>query len=145
MTQHSDKNSLFKRVVYILLILISLILFNILISDINLSLDLTKQKTYTLSNFSKEQIRKFNDPLRIEFYIAKNLPSHVIPYKNKVTDLLKEYERYSNGNISLTEYKKESNVAIFKQLNSYGIPKIQMNIIEEKNILLKYLRNCYVL
>ena len=30
---------------------------------------------------------------------------HVIPYKNKVTDLLKEYERYSNANISLMSIK----------------------------------------
>ena len=73
MTQHSDKIHCSNVLLYFININISY-LFNVLISDINLSLDLTKQKTYTLSNFSKEQIRKFNDPLRIEFYIAKNLP-----------------------------------------------------------------------
>lgn len=62
--------------------------------------DLTDEGLYTLSNGSKSLVSKLENPVTLKFYYSKtegdNLPL-VKLYGARVADLLREYERVSNG------------------------------------------------
>ena len=84
-----------------LLFVASIILFNILFHDIHLQADLTKNKLYTLTSHTKSVLSKIDDPITIEFYTAKNLPSHVLLEKKQSLHIIEEFVRHSKGKIVL--------------------------------------------
>ena len=126
--KYSLKTQLLLKLIFILG---SVILLNVLFNDVNLQYDSTNNNLYTLSNYSKSILNKVNDPITIDFYIADNLPAHVLYQKNQVLHLLEEFSRYSKGLIKLNIIKKEVSDDFFNILNTMGISKIQMNIFED--------------
>ena len=81
--KYSLKTQLLLKLIFILG---SVILLNVLFNDVNLQYDSTNNNLYTLSNYSKSILNKVNDPITIDFYIADNLPAHVLYQKNQVLE-----------------------------------------------------------
>ena len=113
-----------------LLFVASIILFNILFHDIHLQADLTKNKLYTLTSHTKSVLSKIDDPITIEFYTAKNLPSHVLLEKKQSLHIIEEFVRHSKGKIVLNVISSDVSNDQFKKLNAMGISKLQLNIFE---------------
>lgn len=111
-----------------------LVLLNVIVQPFRLRLDLTKNKLYTLSDYSKNVLSHLDDILTIEVYISEKLPPNILSLHRQVMDLLKEYEVYSSGKLQIKLYRSDSSVEEQMKLSAAGIPKIQMNVIEKDQL-----------
>jgi ABC-type uncharacterized transport system involved in gliding motility auxiliary subunit len=93
-----------------LLIIVAIIgVVNYIVSipgPLNVRLDLTEQKIYTLSDGTKNIIRSISDqkPVTIRFYCTRDsriMPQFVQNYSTTVEDLLLEFEKSSDGRLTL--------------------------------------------
>ena len=64
-------------------------------------LDLTKNKSFTISNVSRSLFRELPDNVSITYYLSDKLKS-VLPAAGEIEDTLREYAAYSRGKITLT-------------------------------------------
>ncbi len=133
---HKSKSSIYTRfglylIVFLLLNLVSVTMF--------FKFDLTKNGLYSLSDASKETIASLKEPLTINVFFSKNLPS---PYNNVeryLHDLLDEYASYSGNLLSFTFYDvmaKEGDISEEAEKNrkiaqSYGIYPVNVQKIEQ--------------
>jgi ABC-type uncharacterized transport system involved in gliding motility auxiliary subunit len=66
--------------------------------------DLTAEKLYTLSDGTKQILKKLDGPVEIRFYVTegeKDMPAPLKAYAQRVQDLLSEYKQYGKGNIDI--------------------------------------------
>ena len=66
-----------------------------------LRLDLTRNRTHTISQVSRNLHREIHDPVHITFYISDRLRT-MIPAPGEIEDTLREYVAHSRGRIRLT-------------------------------------------
>ncbi len=132
---NENKNKYYKFGLY----LIMLLLINVAAGSIYFRADLTSSGLYSLSDASEEAVNSLTEPLTINVFFSKNLPS---PYNNVeryLHDILEEYEINSNKNLSFRFYdvnakegdlseKAEENRKIAK---SYGIYPVNVQKIEQ--------------
>ncbi len=130
-----NKNNYLKFALY----LVMLFVINIAAASLFFRIDLTSNGLYSLSDASKEAVNSLSDPLTINVFFSRNLPS---PYNNVeryLHDVLEEYEIHSNNNLSFRFYdvnakegdlseKAEENRKI---ANSYGIYPVNVQKIEQ--------------
>lgn len=121
------------------LYLIVFFLINLVGVTLFFRIDLTKNGLYSLSDASKDTISSLKEPLTIDVFFSKNLPS---PYNNVeryLHDLLAEYERYSKHNLSFKFFDvmaKEGDVSEEAEKNrkiaqGYGIYPVNVQKIEQ--------------
>lgn len=80
-----------------LLIVALIIILNVLSSQIFFRADLTKEKRFSISDFSKEVLDSIDDEVYIEIFLDdKELPSELVRYQRTVDDFMKNLCRYSN-------------------------------------------------
>jgi ABC-type uncharacterized transport system involved in gliding motility auxiliary subunit len=65
-----------------------LIFSNALISKINLFLDFTPNKIYTLSSSTKDILKNVDDILNIDLYVSKDLPPQLKTSYTRVKDFI---------------------------------------------------------
>jgi gliding-associated putative ABC transporter substrate-binding component GldG len=110
----------------IFVLVIVLLVVNIFSQKFFLRIDLTENKTYTLSQGSINILSSLEDTVVIKTYFSDNLPPDVIPVMQDVKDIFEEYARYSNGKVQveITNPKDED----FKtKAREAGIPEIQFS------------------
>jgi len=129
------KNNYLKFGLYLLMLL----LINVASGSLFFRVDLTSNGLYSLSDASVDAVHSLTEPLTINVFFSKNLPS---PYNNVekyLHDILEEYELNSNKNLSFKFYdvnakegdlseKAEENRKI---ANSYGIYPVNVQKIEQ--------------
>ena len=86
--------------------------------------DLTQEGLYTLSDGSRKIISKLTNPVTLKFYYSKsegdNLPI-VKLYGSRVADLLREYERVSNGKVEIEIVDPKADSEDEEWAEKYGI------------------------
>ncbi len=85
-------------------VLIILTALNALIGLIKLRLDFTEEKLHTLSDGTREVLKKLDTPVTIRFYASRSTPEFPTPlrvFADRVGDLLDEYRRASNGKVEV--------------------------------------------
>lgn len=118
-----------KSSIFILAIFITLAL-NIVLSPFSLRADLSKGHAYTLSKATKTAVKKATNPVDVRFYVSSDIPSKLIPLKNEVVDLLREYEKINNKiHISIFDPKKDQKAS--KEAEKYGLPQLQFSQLEQ--------------
>ena len=75
------------RIITFILVLIIIILINAIINQFNPSLDLTRDKVYSLSKESKTLIKNIKEPMSVKFFITPNLPPPFSTYEKYVRDI----------------------------------------------------------
>ena len=80
------------RIITFILVLIIIILINAIINQFNPSLDLTRDKVYSLSKESKTLIKNIKEPMSVKFFITPNLPPPFSTYEKYVRDIFEEYK-----------------------------------------------------
>lgn len=93
-----------KKTLTILLLVVALVLVNYLASALHLRLDLTAEKTYTLSPGTRSLLGKIEDPITLHFYFSRslrNLPVRFKNYATRVEELLRQYSAASGGKVKL--------------------------------------------
>lgn len=111
------------------ILLISFLIFLIvnLSSNIyfkSIRLDLTDSKLYSLSAGSKQIISEIKEPITLRFYFSRKLARtspFIINFADRITDLLRQYERQSKGKIKLYLIDPESFSAEEDEALNYGL------------------------
>ncbi|MBO4532724.1 MAG: Gldg family protein [Treponema sp.] len=118
------------------LFLIFLVLLNFVGSNAYLRLDLTKEKSYSLSKASKTLVKNLDEPVSIRVFFDKNLPSQYATITTYVEDLLEEYKRAANKNftVSFMDMSKEDNQEL---AYNYGLRQIQIQEVSNNEIGVK--------
>lgn len=90
-------------------------------------IDFSKNKTFSVSEFSKSLIRKVNEPLTITYYCSSNL-SKLYPQIRDVKDYLVDFAQESKK-IRLIIKDPDRNEQTRKLLQDYGIKSQQMRTV----------------
>lgn len=88
----------------ILLLLLILVLVNVLLSGVNLRLDATSERLYSLSPGSRQILQTLNEPVTIKLFFSRQgvaMPEHLKIYGQRVLDFLEEYRHAARGRIRL--------------------------------------------
>jgi len=104
------------------------ILANILFSAYPLRIDLTSGKVFTLSSGTKQTLKTLPDIVNITFYTSSTLPSQMQIVARSVSDLLKDYQRFSK-NIRFKEVHPDVDSKALEEARSVGIEEITFNTI----------------
>ncbi|MEE8410047.1 MAG: GldG family protein [Myxococcota bacterium] len=147
--------------VFIVAVILSLVFINIIGVGLFVRLDMTHDKQFTLSRATRKTLDRLDDPISVKAYFTKDLPPPHSSTARYVRDLLEEYYAAANGNFSYSfidpvseetdedkEKKKEVRRDIFgravrqatsieRELQSLGIPPIQVRVNEDDKIEIK--------
>ena len=121
----------------LLLIVGVLVLINLISLRFFSRLDLTDGKIYTLSTASRKVIGSLDDRLTVKAFFSKDLPP---PYNNTaryLKDQLDEYKAYSRGNLHYEFVDPATEEALEQEAQSFRIPPVQVNAIENDRIEIK--------
>ena len=122
-------NSFLNKNFFFIAVLSTIILFlssNYIIQkiNINLGIDFTSTRTFSLSDGTKRVINEIEEPLKISFIYSRNLSKN-IPiiqnYANQVQGLLNRYSDLANNKIELNVIEPEPYSEDEDYVNRYGI------------------------
>ena len=129
----SYKNKIFDLKIFQCLFLIFLFLFfNIVVFKflINIKLDLTSDKLYTVSENTKGIIKNLNEPISIKLFFSNSLSkelSQIRDYEKRVRELLMSYQKISKNNILVEVIDPKPFTDQEDLANVYGIQGLQLN------------------
>ena len=112
-----------KSITYIFSIFVT-VLFMLNSTRWNFKIDFSKNKTFSLSAYSKEFLQKISFPLNISYYCSGTLSS-LYPQITEISDYLSMYSS-QNKNINYIKKDPDSNENAKKTLDTYGIFSQQM-------------------
>lgn len=115
------------------LLVIVLILSCIVMHNAHFRFDITKQRSYSLSEASKQTVKTLTEPLSVNVFFSDNLPSGYSKVSTYVKDLLAEYKGAANKNFSYTIYDmdKPENERI---ASGYGLRQIQIQEVKNNEV-----------
>lgn len=127
-----------KFIIYLILV----VLVNVAGTTLFFRMDLTENRMFSISDYSKQMVSTLSEPLTINVFFTKNLPP---PYNNVeqyLHDLLEEYALYSNNffnyrfyDVSLEEGAVTDDTRANRDLASdYGIEPVQIQNIENDEV-----------
>ncbi|UCD37239.1 MAG: GldG family protein, partial [Fidelibacterota bacterium] len=120
------------------LIVVGIVIFANLISrTLFFRWDLTKNKVYTLSESSRNIIRKLDDRLLAKVYFSDNLPGEYANSRRYLQDILEEFRAYSGGEFHFEFYRPEDDAELEQEAQRYGIPPVQLQAIENDRMEIK--------
>ena len=122
--------------VTLLLIVAILLVLNLISVNLFARLDLTKGKVFSLSEASKDVVRNLNDRLIVKMYFTKDLPPPYNSYARYLKDQLGEYQAYAGGKLKL-EMIDPNEEGKKLEAQRYGIPPLQINVLENDKIEIK--------
>lgn len=111
----------------ILLLVVSLIAFNVVGSFISIRLDVTDDRLYTISEGTETVLEDLQDPATIKLYYSSGneaLPPEFKSYAQRVEDLLEEYAALANGKIKLEIFDPEPDTEAEEWAEKYGISRV---------------------
>src|SRR5687768_7435783 len=94
----------------VLALLAVLVAFNFLASAINLRIDLTEGRVYTLSSGTKAILSKLEAPVKVRLYYSQGssaVPVGLKTFASRVEDLLAEYKAASRGKVVIEKFNPE--------------------------------------
>lgn len=114
---------------YVILILI--ILINFLFYNFSFKLDLTAKNTYTLSNVTKQKLKKLDDIVNIKVYASEDLPAQYLQIKQYLRDILRDYQFMSSGKVRVKWIDPSEDEEIIQEAQRLGIPQLQFSDIQQ--------------
>src|SRR5260221_3574152 len=100
---------------------------NLLASRLHTKLDVTQEQRYSLSAPTRELLKKVDDDIQIDFYLAGNLKAGIRKLAKSTDELLQEFNEYCDGKIRvrafdpLTSLDDSPKVSFLDSLRSMGI------------------------
>ena len=136
-----NRKDLKKETLIKLAIIIGIIIaVNIIASRIFTRVDLTKNKSYTLSTISKDIVGNLQDKIVIKAFFSDNLPAPYNTLRRQVQDILSDYRSYSNGNLNFEIFNpsaEEENSEIQNEAQKYGIQPVQIQVVDNDKLEVK--------
>jgi gliding-associated putative ABC transporter substrate-binding component GldG len=125
-------------ILYVVFAIGALVAINLISTRVFGRLDLTENKTYTLSKESKDLVRKLPDYLTVKAFISPDLPDKVTPLGRYVRDLVDEYKSASNGKLRwealdvAPDSDKEKNKKLEEEANRCKVQKVQIQEMQSQ-------------
>jgi gliding-associated putative ABC transporter substrate-binding component GldG len=116
------------------------IVINVISKRIFTRVDLTKNKTYTLSTISKDIVKNLGDKLVIKAYFSDNLPAPYNNLRRNIQDILNDYRSYSGGNLNyefLNPTGDSEQGEMEKEAAKYGIQPVQIQVVDNDKLEVK--------
>lgn len=108
-----------------LLILFAVIVAaNVILGNLRIRADLTKEKLYTLSAGTKSFLQKLDQPVTLKLFFSSStpeVPMYLKNYARQVQDLLKEYKLAGGGNVVVETYDPTPDSDAEEWAQRYGI------------------------
>jgi len=92
-------------------------------------LDLTKGKSYTISDVSRNLHNEIPDRVRITYFLSDKLRA-LYPFPGEIEDLLQEYANYSRGKIQFT-VRDPAKARLTQEVEQLGILPQQLQTVEQ--------------
>jgi gliding-associated putative ABC transporter substrate-binding component GldG len=116
------------------------VVINVISKRIFTRVDLTKNKTYTLSTISKDIVKNLGDKLVIKAYFSDNLPAPYNNLRRNIQDILNDYRSYSGGNLNyefLNPTGESEQGEMEKEAMKYGIQPVQIQVVDNDKLEVK--------
>lgn len=141
MSVNERSGDIFKFLTYLVVV----ILINVAAYTLFIRIDLTSNSVYSLSGASKEVVSTLSEPLTINVFFTKNLPSPHNNTEKYLRDLLKEYAisgnqyfNYRFYDVSPREGMIEEKIEKNQELaHSYGIQPVQIQVLDQDELKFK--------
>jgi ABC-type uncharacterized transport system involved in gliding motility auxiliary subunit len=107
--QRKSVETLLYSAVGVIAMAVILVAVNILSGTVNTRVDLTHEKTYTLTPGTRAILRKLDSPVKIRFYATKPETAtadtlYLRDYAKRVEDLLAEYQQIARNNLVVEKF-----------------------------------------
>ena len=125
-----SKLPLFVNLILLVIVFFTLVFVNNqLLSSV--SLDLTENQIYSLSQGSKQVLKEIDEPINLYFFFSdkasKNMTS-LRSYANRVESLLTEYETFANGKLKLQVLDPQAFSEQEDQANQFGLTAANIGV-----------------
>lgn len=111
----------FKKSFIVIAAVMVFLVLNFLFSYISYRIDFSKGQAYTLSESTKQIVKKLDKQLTITLYASDNIPARLQPLEREVIDLLREYERAGNILVQISEFNPTEDQETITALQQAGI------------------------
>jgi len=136
-----NKKDIKKDILIKLLIIIGIIVVvNVISKRIFTRVDLTKNRTFTLSPVSKDVVKNLQDKLVIKAYFSDKLPPPYNNLRRNIQDILDDYRSYSGGNLNyefLNPSGEGEQSELEKEAAKYGIQPVQIQVVDNDKLEVK--------
>ncbi len=114
-----------------------LIALNLIGLNVFFRLDLTDEKVYSLAKASIETVRALDDPVTVRVYFTADLPAPYSSNRRFLRDKLDEYRAYGGNMFQYRFIDPGSDASLQQEAARYGIPPVQVQVIENDNLQIK--------
>jgi gliding-associated putative ABC transporter substrate-binding component GldG len=126
-----------KQGIRIILIAAILLVVNLLAKQFFFRLDITEDKSYTLSKATKSILKNLDEPVTITGYFTKDLPQTLAKAEADFKDLLIEYSNRSKGMVNYEIIDPKNDPEREQEALSNGIPQVSVNVREKDEVAVK--------
>lgn len=109
------------------------VVVNFLLQPIALRVDLSRNQANTLSDGSRSVVRKLQKPVTITFFVSNDIPTQLITLRQQVQDLLSEYQRVSNGRITVEVRDPKTDDDAKQKASQNGINEFRFSQVQQDN------------
>lgn len=102
-----------------------LVAVNLIASQVSVRADLTGGREFSISPATKSILRNLDDVVRVNAYISGQLPPEMAPLRNRVTDMLREYESYARGKLQVRVIDPSKKPELAQEAQSMGVAQVQ--------------------
>jgi gliding-associated putative ABC transporter substrate-binding component GldG len=113
------------------------LLVNFLSNEFFFRIDATKEKTYTLSQATREILRNLEEPVTVTSYFTSNLPPQYSKTLDDFKDLLSEYHTRSRGLVNFEFLDPNEDQETETNALQNGIQPLLINVREKDEVVQK--------
>lgn len=117
--------------VLILIVAGILVAANVIGTRLFTRLDLTEDKEFTITDATKNVLRRLDDVVNCKIYMNGDLPDQLTTLEQTVEDIVREYEVYADGNLRVQYIDPSQDEEAKNAATSAGIPQLQVNVLEQ--------------
>lgn len=113
------------------------ILTNVVGGRIPGRIDLTQGRIYTLSEATRSALKQLPDVVNVNLYASSQLPAQLQPSLRDTKDMLRDYQRFSKGNLQVSYKDPSGNPEVAQAAASDGVREVQFNVIGQEEFQVK--------
>ena len=117
---------------YALFVIGAVVVVNLLSTRVFGRIDLTEHKVYTLSQPSKDLVKKLPDYMTVKAFMSKDLPPELKTVSRYVRDLIDEYKTSSNGKFRWEAIDPGTDKKLEEEANRCKVQKLQIQVLRNQ-------------
>ena len=117
---------------YSLFVVGAVVAVNLLSTRVFGRIDLTEHKVYTLSQPSKDLVKKLPDYMTVKAFMSNDLPPELKTVSRYVRDLIDEYKTSSNGKFRWEAIDPGTDKKLEEEANRCKVQKLQIQVLRNQ-------------